>query len=136
MRRQRLDEFGDEREGPPEELTLADIVENATRKLVTAIVIAGGLIALALYFQPSPPRYQAAAGADGRIVRVDTRSGTVIACDGERCFRVLRRGQELDRAPARKALPAPAPVPTPAPAAREAQPAPAPPPSNAAAPAR
>lgn len=130
MRRHRLDEFADEREGPPEEIALADIVENAARKLVTAIVIAGGLIALALYFQPSPPRYQVGAGADGRIVRVDTRSGTVIACDGERCYRVLRRGQELDEAPARKALPAPAP------AAREAQPAPAPPPTNAAAPAR
>jgi hypothetical protein len=124
-----LDDFEVEQEGPPEDLSLADIVENAARKLVTAIVIAGGLVALALYFQPSPPRYQVAAG-DGRIVRVDTRSGTVIACEGATCFRVLRRGQELDEAPARKALPAPAP------AARAAQPAPAPPPSNAAAPAR
>lgn len=131
MRRSRLDEFDeDEREGPPAALTLADIVENAARKIVTAIVIAGGLIALAIYFRPSPPRYQVAAGADGRIVRIDSRSGSVIACDGERCYRVLRRGPELDRAPpAAKALPAPAP------AAREALPAPAPP-SNAAVPAR
>jgi hypothetical protein len=128
MRRSRLDEFADEREGPPEgELTLADIIDNAARKIVTALVIAGGLIALAIYFRPSPPRYQAAVG-DGKVVRIDTRSGSVIACDGERCYRVLRRGQELDRAPAPKALPAPA--------ARPAQPAPAPPPSNAAAPAR
>ncbi len=115
-----------ESDGPPEELTLADIVENAARKIVTAIVIAGGLIALAIYFSPSPPRYQAAAG-DGRIVRVDTRTGTVIACEGTSCYRVLRRGQDLVRAPAAKALPAPA--------AREAQPAPAPA-SNAAVPAR
>jgi len=128
MKRERLDEYADEREGPPEELTLADIVENAARKLVTAIVIAGGLIALAIYFRSSPssPRYQAAVG-DGRIVRIDTRTGTVIACEGERCFRVLRRGQELDERPAVRALPAPA--------ARPAQPAPAPP-SNAAVPAR
>jgi len=132
MRRNRLDDFDVEQEGPPEDLTLADIVENAARKLVTAIVIAGGLIALALYFQPSPPRYQVAAGADGQIVRIDTRSGSVIACEGARCFRVLQRGQRLVEAPARKALPAPAP----APAAREAQPAPAAPPTNAAAPAR
>ena len=126
MRRDRLDDFEMEAEAPPEELSLADIVDNAARKLVTAIVIAGGLIALALYFQPSPPRYQATA-ADGRIVRVDTRSGTVIACEGTRCYRVLRRGQDLDEAPAARALPAPA--------ARPAQPAPAPP-SNAAVPAR
>ncbi|HVQ08093.1 MAG TPA: hypothetical protein VMS43_06625 [Allosphingosinicella sp.] len=132
MRRDRLDEFEDEREALPEELSLADIVENAARKLVTAIVIAGGLIALAIYFRSSPssPRYQAAVG-DGRIVRVDTRNGTVLACEGTRCFQVLRRGQRLVDAPAAKALPAPA-----APAAREAQPAPAPPPSNAAVPAR
>ena len=127
MRRSRLDEFADdERESPAEEFSLADIVENAARKIVTALVIAGGLIALAVYFRPSPPRYQAAIG-DGRIVRVDTRSGTVIACEGERCYRVLRRGQELDEAPPPKALPAPA--------ARPPQPAPAPP-SNAAVPAR
>lgn len=127
MRRSRLDEFAEEeRDGPPEELSLADIVENAARKIVTALVIAGGLIALAVYFRPSPPRYQAAVG-DGQIVRVDTRSGTVIACEGERCYRVLRPGQELDEAPRPKALPAPA--------AREAQPAPATP-SNAAVPAR
>jgi hypothetical protein len=127
-----LDDLEAEDERPPEELSLADIVENAARKLVTSIVIAGGLIALALYFQPSPPRYQAAVG-DGRVVRVDTRSGTVIACEGDHCYRVLHRGQELDDAPPPKALPAP----TPAPAARQSQPAPAPaPPSNAAVPAR
>lgn len=126
MRRDRLDEFAMEGEAPVEMLTLADIVENAMRKIVTAIVIAGGLIALAIYMRPSPPRFQAAVG-DGQIVRVDGRSGTVIACEGQRCWRVLRRGQDLEDAPAAKALPAPA--------ARQAQPAPAPP-SNAAVPAR
>ncbi|MEA3012870.1 MAG: hypothetical protein QOD42_1415 [Sphingomonadales bacterium] len=106
--------------------SLADIADGVVRKLVTAIVIAGGLIALAIYFRPSPPRYQAAVG-DGRVVRVDTRSGSVIACEGGRCYRILRRGQELDDPPPAKALPAPA--------ARPAQPVPAPP-SNAAVPAR
>jgi hypothetical protein len=127
MSRNRLEDFEGEREERAEELSIADMIENAARKLVTALVIAGGLIALAIYFRPSPPRYQAAVG-DGRIVRVDSRTGSVIACDGERCYRVLRRGQELDEPPPRaKALPAPA--------ARPAQPAPAPP-SNAAVPAR
>jgi hypothetical protein len=126
MRRSRLDDLEAESEGPPEELSFADIVEIAARKLVTAIVIAGGLVALAIYFRPSPPRYQAAVG-DGRIVRIDTRSGSVIACEGGRCYRVLQRGQDLVKAPPPEALPAPA--------ARQAQPTPAPP-SNAAAPAR
>ena len=116
-----------EDEGAPGEITFADVIDSAARKIVTAIVIAGGLIALALYFQPSPPRYQVSAGADGRFVRIDTKRGTVIACDNGPCYRVLRRGQELDDPPARKALPAPA--------ARESQPAPAPP-TNVAAPAR
>lgn len=128
MRRSRLDDLEAESEDPPEELSFADIVEIAARKLVTAIVIAGGLIALAIYFRPSPPRYQAAVG-DGRIVRIDTKSGSVIACEGTRCYRVLRRGQELDDPP-------PPPKALPAPVARQpAQPAPAPP-SNTAAPAR
>jgi len=130
MRKNQPDDLGMEGEGPPEDLSFAEVVENAARKLVTAIVISGGLVALAIYFQPSPPRYQATA-ADGRIVRVDTRTGTVIACEGARCYRVLRRGQELDERPAATALPRPV--------AREAQPAQAPAPapsSNTALPAR
>jgi hypothetical protein len=127
MTRNRLDDFAAERDGPLEAPSLADIAEGVVRKIVTAIVIAGGLIALAIYFRPSPPRYQAAVG-DGRIVRVDSKTGTVIACQDGHCYRVLRRGQSLEEAPAAKALPAPA--------ARQPEPAPAPPPANAAVPAR
>lgn len=108
------------------EPSLAELVDNVLRKLVTAIVIAGAIIALAIYARPAPPRYQAAVG-DGKIVRIDTRNGTVIACEGDRCATVLRRGQHLERhlsTPAPAALPAPAapapalPAPTPAPAPR------------------
>ena len=63
--------------------------------------------------------YQAAVG-DGRIVRVDSKTDTVIACQDGHCYRCCVAGQDLEDPPARKALPAPAP------AAREAQPAPAP----------
>ena len=85
-------------------------IDGAVRKLVTAIVLAGSLIALAIYSQDDPRRYQVTA-ADGRIVRVDTQSGTVIACQDKRCAIVLRRGQELDEAlppaaqPRQEALP-------------------------------
>lgn len=107
---------------PPGEPALAELVDNVLRKLVTAIVIAGAIVALAIYARPAPPRYQAAVG-DGKIVRIDTRSGTVIACEAGICAIVLRRGQHLEghlptRAPA--ALPAPAAQPNLAPARQPA----------------
>lgn len=103
----------------PAEPTLAEIADSALRKVVTAIVIAGGIVGLAIYARPAPPRYQAAVG-DGRIVRIDTRNGTVIACEAGHCAIVLRRGQRLERqlpkAAPPAALPAPArPAPAPAP---------------------
>lgn len=121
--------YGDDFDEPePErEPTLADLADSVMRKIVTAIVIAGALIALAIYMRPSPPRYQAAVG-DGKIVRIDSKTGTVLACEGPRCYRVLRRGQHLEEAPDQEALPkqaaqpqqvpqaAPAPRPAPAPA--------------------
>jgi hypothetical protein len=124
---------GAARDSRPAEPSLSDIAENAVRKIVTSVVIAGGFVALAIYFQAAPPRYQAAVG-DGRVVRIDTKTGTVIACDAQGCAIVLRRGQRLEersnlsrlpsqgtqnlQAPAVQApaLPAPAPA-TKAPAA-------------------
>lgn len=116
----RPDPYAARRESRPSEQTVGDVVENAVRKIVTAIVVAGGFVALAIYFQAPPPRYQAAVG-DGRVVRIDTKSGTVIACDAQGCAIVLRRGQRLesrsnlDRLPSQgnqnlqaPALPAPA----------------------------
>ena len=107
----------DER-GP--EPSLGDIVDGAVRRIVTGFVIAGAFIGLAIYSRPGPPRYQAFA-TDTGIVRVNTRSGTVIVCEpGRRCAIVVQRGQGLDRRPAPKAVEAPA-----APPAPKALPAPA-----------
>jgi hypothetical protein len=107
----------------------SELLDAALRKIITAIVIAAALIALAIYSRPGPPRYQAVATPDGRILRVDTRKGTILACDGDQCWTVVRHGQHLARNPGRPALPqpaAPAPQPAPAPAAAApAQPAPA-----------
>jgi hypothetical protein len=115
-----------EREGrAPRELepSLGDIVESAMRKLVTAIVIAGGLVAVGLYSQAGPARYQVIA-ADGRVYRINTHSGTVIGCEGDRCAIVLQHGQDLEDSlpappPPRQIAPPPqaAPAPAPAPAA-------------------
>lgn len=107
----------DERSAPT---ALADIVDGAARKLVTGLVIAGAFIGLALYSRPGPPRYQAFATED-KIVRVDTRRGTVIACQATRCYTVVRRGQRLEKGPAPVAVRAPPPA-LPAPA-REPAPA-------------
>jgi hypothetical protein len=74
--------------------TMGEIADLAMRRVATAIVIAGGAIALAIYARPSPPRYQAFANGEG-IVRVDTRNGTVIGCEKGRCMTLLRKGQLL-----------------------------------------
>ena len=109
---------------PEPEPTTAELVDMVMRRIVTALVIAAALIALAIYARPAPPRFQAVAAPDGRILRIDTRSGTILACEGRRCMRVVQRGQSLVRELPAKALPAPAPAtqpralpaPTPAPA--------------------
>lgn len=112
------------REAPP--ATLAEMIEMSTRRVMTSILIAGGLIAIAVYMQEGgeAPRYQVTA-ADGRIIRVNTESGTVIACQDRRCAIVLERGQDLDDElpplPRPEARPAPAlPAPAAAPAGNEA----------------
>jgi len=118
-----------EREPP-----LAELIESAMRKLVSAIVIAGGLIGLGLWSRssPTPPHYQIIA-AEGRIYRVNMENGTVIGCEGNRCAIILQRGQDLEDSlpapPAVRQLPAPqaAPAPNPAPTPAAAPPAPAPP---------
>lgn len=106
----------------------SELIDAALRKIVTAIVIAGALIALAIWSRPSPPHYQVAVG-DGRIVRINTQSGTVIACEGETCAIVLERGRHLARHLPSRALPAPAAAPAPALPAPKAAPAPAPAPA-------
>ena len=118
---------------------LSEVVDSAVRRIVTGIAIAGVAIALAVYARPGPPRYQAIETETG-IIRVDTRSGTILHCVANGCYTVVRRGQSLldqderqkararaygdDPAAASSALPAPQPQRTlTAPAA---EPAPAP----------
>jgi hypothetical protein len=97
------------------EPTPIELAESALRKLVTVIVIAAGLIALAIYARPAPPRFQAFA-VGGQIIRIDTRKGTIIACDGARCAIIVRQGGHLDHDLGHPLLPAPQPAPAPAPA--------------------
>ena len=94
-----------ERELEPEhEPTLGEVIDGAMRKLVTGIVIAGGLIGLGVYSSsggdPSPD-FQIATTPDGTVYRLSSESGRIIACrdGGRHCWQVLTRGQDLDDDP-------------------------------------
>jgi hypothetical protein len=98
---------------------LGEAIDGAVRKITTGIVIAGGLIGLGIYAHPEP-RFDAFAFGN-QIIRVDGRSGTIIACEGtQTCQLVLRKGQRLERIKRTNALPAPK-APTPLPAAPAAE---------------
>lgn len=111
---------------------MAQLVEMLGRRVSGAIVLAGALIGIGIYAggdEVEAPKYHAFA-ADGEVFRLNTESGTVIACNANRCTRILERGQDLAedggntlfRSP--PAVPAPAPQPA-APAQQQQAPPPA-----------
>lgn len=95
------------------EPTLNEILDLAMRRMAAALVIAGGVVALAIYARPSPARFEAFATPSG-IVRIDTRNGKMIACEAGRCMTVLERHQRLAPNPNLLKKPKPAPAPAPA----------------------
>ncbi|MDB5692240.1 MAG: hypothetical protein JWO81_1303 [Alphaproteobacteria bacterium] len=104
------------------DLSPIEMADRIATKLTSAIVIAGALVAVAIYARPSPPRYQAVANG-AEVLRVDTRSGTILSCSAGHCYTLVRHGKHLEQGPSQAALPGPAaPAPAKAPAA---QPAPA-----------
>lgn len=121
-RRERMTRPGRaERAAPKEEATLADLINDSVRKVVTAIVVAGALIGAGVYLggdEVEAPRYQVTTTPDGRIIRLRTDNGTLVVCDGAgRCGILQRRSEDLEDDPppsalpkeeARPALPAPA----------------------------
>lgn len=101
-----------EREREREEPGLFELVDLVSRRLVTGIAIAGGLVAFALWTQDTEaPDYQIAASADGRVYRVNTESGWIVGCEGKTCEILLDDETDL-RAElprrVREALPPPA----------------------------
>jgi hypothetical protein len=87
---------------------LGQAIDAAVGKITTGIVIAGAIVGLAVYARPGPPRFDAFAAGD-KIVRIDTRKGTIIACEGQQtCELVLKGGQHLQQIPRTDALPGPA----------------------------
>jgi hypothetical protein len=126
------------------EPTLGELIESSVRKIVTGIVIAGGLIALGVWSggrgDPSVD-YQIATTPDGHVYRLSSESGRIIACDstGRHCWEMLDRGQHLDDGPPAAETPKQnsAAAPAAPPPAVTAQPAPPqlPAPQNTAVPA-
>ncbi len=98
------------------EATLAEVIDLASRRILTGLVIAGGAIGIGLYAQPGPAKYQIVA-TDTGIARLNTSKGYVTTCEDGQCTRTLRPGS-VDIERRRKAPEAPAP------AARPALPAP------------
>jgi hypothetical protein len=100
------------------EPTLIEMLDKASRRITTAVLMGAALIGIAVYARPSPPHY-AVAAADGRVVRVDTRTGAVISCGAEGCLSVHRSGGHIDLHASlpKPAVPAAAPTASPAPAA-------------------
>jgi hypothetical protein len=86
--------------GPADEAPLAldEIVDRAGRRIASALVAGGALIGLAIYWQPAPPRYQAVANGT-EVLRIDTRTGTILSCTGDRCYTIVRHGQHLESDP-------------------------------------
>jgi hypothetical protein len=94
--------------------SLSEAIEAGIRRATTAIVIAAAIVGLAIYARPGPPRFEAFADG-GRIVRIDTRKGTIIACEGQQtCQLILKSGQRLTRVKRTDAPAQPQPLPRPA----------------------
>lgn len=105
-------------EEPMSDSPLADAIEMSVRRIVLALVLGGGMIGLGAYFsgdRVDAPNYQVTTTSDGRIVRLNTDSGSIVVCQDNRCW-VMQRGSddledeppaELPKQEARPALPAP-----------------------------
>jgi pyruvate/2-oxoglutarate dehydrogenase complex dihydrolipoamide acyltransferase (E2) component len=134
-----------EPEERPSPSSLHEMVDATVRRISTSMVLAGGLIAIGLYAgggtSIEAPPYQITTSADGQTVyRLNTDSGSIVACRDNQCWLMQYGSRDLEdeppapsappaRLPAPATTPAEAPAPAQAPAAAPA-PAPAPAPAN------
>jgi hypothetical protein len=76
--------------------TPVDLADRVAKRVATAIVVAGALVGLAIYWKPAPnPNRFEAFVANGEVFRINTKTGTILACDPTRCMTVVQRGQHL-----------------------------------------
>jgi hypothetical protein len=103
-----------------------DQMERMTSRIVNSLVIAAGVIALGLYAggggtEVEAPDYQIVSTTDGRVVRLNTDTGSIVSCDAARCRLIQMRSDDLEREferaregagePPQQALPPPAAAP-------------------------
>ena len=112
-----------------EPLDMMGALDMLGRRIGGALVLAGALIGVGIYWSgdtTEAPEYQAFA-ADGEVFRLNLDSGSIIACNAERCTQILRPGEELAenqrdtlfKSPPGQSAPAPQ---LPAPAGQQPQP--------------
>ncbi len=80
--------------------TTAELVERMTSRLANSLVIAAGILGLGIYWSGDSveaPNYQAVAMPDGRLVRLNTESGSVVSCDAARCTIIQLANQDLEQ---------------------------------------
>lgn len=94
------------------EPTLAETIDGAVRKIVTSVVLAGGLIALGIYSSGSDASvdYQIATTPDGKVYRLNSENGRILACQGQHCWRLPTGSDHLKDGPPAQAAPAAQPV--------------------------
>jgi len=95
-------DFDDERgrpdgQRPGTRADLMEAVDQLSRRLSAALVIAGALIAFGIYSTREEEQTYQAFAVGGEVFRLNTDSGTIIACNGTRCMRVLESGQALEK---------------------------------------
>ncbi|MBV8687553.1 MAG: hypothetical protein JOZ90_16175 [Alphaproteobacteria bacterium] len=88
-----------------------ELLDRLSGRLATVLVLCAGIVGLSLYAaRPSVPRYEAVGlGAD--VVRLDRRTGAMIACNLQRCVNLHQPGGRIERSSPPAALPTAAPAP-------------------------
>lgn len=87
-------EASQDRVGGGSAQSFADLADRISKRVATAIVIAGAMVGLAIYWKPAPSHFEAFA-AGGEVFRINNKSGTILACNAARCMTVVQRGQRL-----------------------------------------
>ena len=95
---------------------LEDMAELIGKRITTSLVLAAGIIGLAIYARPGPPRYQIVTQG-AQVVRIDTRTGSMISCSTSGCYRIHKPGGRIQAGSKAPALPPAAALPAPAPKA-------------------
>ncbi|HEX9931286.1 MAG TPA: hypothetical protein VGB08_00405, partial [Allosphingosinicella sp.] len=80
-----------------------ELIERMTSRVVNSLVIAAGVIAVGLYAgggdgtHVEAPDYQIVSTPDGRVVRLNVETGSIVSCDAARCRLIQMQSDGLER---------------------------------------